>query len=425
VKSVKAIKEFITGLLRVLFVGSVGFYVWMSILTVFAAAGFIAYSTHLTEGLVVTNMRDQANWGFYIANFAFLVGIAAAAVLLIIPAYFYNFKPIKKIVVYGELLAVAAIMVAGLFITADMGGPERVWHIAPPPMGHINFPSSILAWDMLVLNGYMAVNFLIALYIGYNRYFNREANMKIALPLIILSIPFAIGVNTVTAFVFNGLAARPFWNASILAPRFLASAFCSGPALMIIIFQMLRKYTDFDIEDAAISRLAEIIVYALSINLFLLGAEVFKEYYSATEHLDPMQYLYQGLDGHHALVPWIWTAMLFNVVAFVIFLFPQTRHSMKTLNIGCVLIFFGIWVEKGMGLVFPGFIPDTLGEIYEYMPSMKEIWVTLGFWSFGAMVYIILVRIAVAVDSGRFRLGWMEANRTIQARPDAGGPSPY
>ncbi len=418
----KALREFITGLLRILFVGSAGFYIWMSILTVFAAAGFIAYGTHLTQGLVVTNMRDQANWGFYIANFAFLVGIAAAAVLLIIPAYLYNFKPIKKIVVFGELLAVAAIMVAGLFITADMGGPERVWHILPPPVGRINFPSSILAWDMIILNTYMVLNLVIALIIGWYRYINREASMKLILPLIILSIPVAIGVHTVTAFVFNGLAARPFWNASILAPRFLASAFCSGPALMILIFQVFRKYTDFEIEDAAISRLAEIIIYAMAINLFLLGAEVFKEYYSATEHLLPMRYLFGGLEGHNMLVPWIWTAMLFNLTAFLIFLNPKTRHNMRMLNLGCILIFLGVWVEKGMGLIFPGFVPDTLGEIFEYAPSNIELWVSAGFWATGALTYTILVRIAIAVDSGRFRLGRSSAHETVSAETPVKGP---
>jgi molybdopterin-containing oxidoreductase family membrane subunit len=199
------------------------------------------------------------------------------------------------------------------------------------------------------------------------------------------------------------MAARPFWNASILAPRFLASAFCSGPALMIIIFQVLRKVTDFKIEDRAIAKLAEIVAYAMAINLFLLGAEMFKEYYSDTHHLSPMKYLYQGLHGHDRLVPWIRTATFMNIVGFLLFLIPHTRNKLATLNIGCGLIFIGIWIEKGMGLIVPGFIPDTLGEIYEYMPSRLEVMISGGVWAFGAMMYTVLSRAAIAIDTGRLR----------------------
>lgn len=397
------IRHYAKSILGVLFRGGWPYYTWMTSLTVLVVIGVAAYSTHISEGLYVTNMRDQVSWGLYIANFAFLVGIAAAAVLLIIPAYIYNFRPIKEIVVFGELLAVVAILMAGIFITIDMGGPERVWHMLPF-LGTMNFPMSVLAWDMIVLTVYMSINLASVLIIGANRYFGSARDIrKVIIPIVLVSIPLAVGVHTVTAFVFNGLSARPFWNASILAPRFLASAFCSGPAVMIIIFQVLKKVMDFRLEDAAISKLAEIIAFAMGMNLFLLGSELYKEYYSATEHLSPVVYLYQGLMGHDNLVPWIWAATFFNITAFLLFLVPGTRKNIYTLNLGCVLIFTGIWVEKGLGLIVPGFIPDGLGEIYEYMPSMMEVLVTVGVWAFGAMAYTLLVRAAIAIDTGRLR----------------------
>lgn len=398
----REIVYFFKSVFDVMFKGGKVFYAWMTFLTVLIAVGLGAYLYQSREGLVLTNMRDQVSWGFYISNFTFLVGIAAAAVLLIIPAYLYSFKPVKKIVVFGELLAVSAIVTALLFIFADFGRPDRFWH-AIPFIGALNFPSSILAWDMLVLNGYLFLNAFISVYIGRHSYLGKEPDKRIVIPLILLSIPLAVGVHTVTAFVYNGLSARPFWNASILAPRFLASAFCSGPALMIIIFQVLRKATDFKIDDKAVFKLAEIVAYAMAINLFLLFAEIFKEYYSNTIHLSPMQYLYAGLHGHNRLVPWIWTATVFNVAGFLLFLIPRTRMNLMTLNAGCVLIFSGIWIEKGMGLIIPGFIPDTLGEIYEYMPSRIEILISAGIWSSGAMIYTLLVRTAIAIDTGRLR----------------------
>jgi molybdopterin-containing oxidoreductase family membrane subunit len=396
------IRTFAYGILEVMFNGGKAFYAWMSSLTVLVIVGFIAYINQSSAGLVVTNMRDQVSWGFYISNFTFLVGVAAAAVLLVIPAYLYNFKAIKKIVAFGELMAVTAVMMAIMFIFVDLGRPDRFWHMIPG-LGRLNFPDSILAWDMIVLNGYLAINLMISIYIGCRTYFGKEPSKRFVIPLILLSIPWAVGLHTVTAFVYNGMAARPFWNASILAPRFLASAFCSGPALMIIIFQILRRVMNFEIRDRAIFKLAEIIAYAMAINLFLLLAELFKEYYSDTVHLAPMKYLYQGLHGHDNLVPWIWTATVFNIIAFLLFLTPRTRENFKTLNIGCVLIFIGIWIEKGMGLIIPGFIPDTLGEIYEYMPSMKEVLISVGIWAFGAMIYTMFVRVVIALDTGRLR----------------------
>jgi molybdopterin-containing oxidoreductase family membrane subunit len=263
----------------------------------------------------------------------------------------------------------------------------------------------MLAWDVVVLNVYLVLNLTIAVFILYNLYHKREPNKSFTTPLLLFSIPAAVSIHTVTAFLYNGLAARPFWNASILAPRFLASAFCSGPAFMIILFQLIRKYTRIDIKNEAIFKVAELIAYSMFINLFLLGAEVFKEYYSDTVHLAPLQYLLQGLKGHNDLVPYIWTAMIFNVSAFLLFLVPQTRENYVTLNIGCVLIFIGVYIEKGMGLVIPGQVPDPLGEIYEYAPTGIELLVTLGIWATGLLVYTLLLRVAVPILTGEFFVG--------------------
>ncbi len=399
---IEEFRYFFAEITKILFRGSRYFYLWMGFLTILIIMGFYVYTIQLKHGMVITNMREQVSWGFYIANFTFLVGIAAAAVLLVIPSYLYGFKDIKKVVVFGELLAITAVFMAILFITVDIGRPERLWH-ALPFVGSLNFPTSILAWDMVVLTGYLILNLFIVTYIGCKTYYGREPSRWIIMPLILLSIPWAVGVHTVTAFVYNGMSARPFWNASILAPRFLASAFCSGPALMIIIFQILRRVMDFRIQDRAIFKVAEIIAYAMAINLFLMLAEIYKEVYSNTIHLTPMRYLYLGLNGHDKLVPWIWASIVMNTIGFLIFLLPRFRKNFITLNIGCVLIFIGIWIEKGIGLIIPGFIPDALGEIYEYMPSHKEVMISLGIWAMGAMVYTLLVRTVISLDSGRLR----------------------
>jgi Ni/Fe-hydrogenase subunit HybB-like protein len=387
---------------RQIFIGNRTYYLWIAFLSFFILLGISAYIDQLNRGLITTAMRDPVSWGLYISNFTFLVGVAAAAVLLVVPAYLYHFKPIKEIVLFGELLAITAIAMCILFILVDMGQPTRVWHILPV-VGAMHFPASLLAWDVVVLNGYLAINAIIAFYVLYRLSIGKEYSMSVIGPLIILSIPWAVSIHTVTAFLYNGLSSRPFWNASILAPRFLASAFCSGPAIMLVLFQIIRKLSEVEIDNRAIFKIAELIAYAMGINLFLLGAEAFKEFYSGAVDSYSIQYLYFGLHGKASLVPWMWSATLFNITAFFLFLFPKTRENFTTLNLGCLLIIMGVYIEKGMGLVVPGFVPDTLGEIYEYSPSTSEIIVTMGIWATGALIYTLLLKFAVPIYTGKLR----------------------
>jgi Ni/Fe-hydrogenase subunit HybB-like protein len=394
--------EFLKGCVRQVLTGGRAYKAWVAFLLATIVVGGVAYAQQLRYGLVATAMRDQVSWAFYIGNFTFLVGVAAAAVLLVIPAYVYNWKPIKEVVVLGELLAISALIMCLLFVLADMGRPDRFLHILPL-IGTPNFPSSLLAWDALVLNLYLAVNVILVSYLLFKTYRGEAYDRRVFLPLVLLSIPIALSTHTVTAFLYNGMAARPYWNASILAPRFIASAFCSGPAVMIILFQVLRKTTRFEIKDEAIWKIAELMAYAMFLNLFLLGAELFKEYYSATEHLLYTQYLWTGIGEYTALVPYAWLSLVCSVIAFGLFLVPQTRRNFVTLNVGCLLIWAGVYIEKGMGLIIPGMTPDTLGQIYEYTPTLTEWGVAAGVFGIGFLVFTVLVKVAVPILVGTFR----------------------
>ncbi|MFY9341813.1 MAG: NrfD/PsrC family molybdoenzyme membrane anchor subunit, partial [Planctomycetota bacterium] len=399
--TVRHFVQFAAGSARIVGRGNALYWTWMSALLALIAIGGICYADQLRVGLITTNMRDQVSWAFYIGNFTFLVGVAAAAVLLVIPAYVYHWKPIKEVVILGELLAIAAIVMCGLFVTVDIGHPERFWHLIPG-LGLLNLPHSLLAWDVLVLNGYLVLNLVIVTYLLFSLYRGRQPARAVFLPLVLFSIPAAIAIHTVTAFLYNGLPARPFWNASILAPRFIASALCSGPAVLLILMQLLRRFTAFHIDDRAIWKVAELMAYAMFVNLFLLGAEVFKELYSNTEHLVHMRYMFVGIDGHTAIVPWMWLSVVCSLVAFVLFLIPCTRRHPVTLNAGCVMIWLGVYLEKGMGLVIPGMTPDTLGEIYEYFPSDSELWIAAGIFAVGFLLFTLMVKVATPIMLGQF-----------------------
>lgn len=396
------IVEFVKGCARQVVRGNKAYKVWVALLLVAIAVGLTAYVHQGRTGLISTNMRDQVSWAFYIGNFTFLVGVAAAAVMLVIPAYVYGWKPLKEVVLLGELLAISALAMCLLFIMVDMGRPDRLLHMAPF-LGTPNWPASLLAWDALVLNVYLLVNVVVVLHILWKAYRGEQPTKKILVPLVLASIPIAISVHTVTAFLYNGMAARPYWNASILAPRFLASAFCSGPAVMLILFQILRRTAGIPIKDEAIWKVAELMSYAMFLNLFLLGAEVFKEFYSNTEHVVYTRYLWFGIGENDALVPYAWLALACSVIAFLLFLVPKTRKNPVTLNLGCLLIWAGVYIEKGMGLVIPGMTPDTLGEIYEYTPTFTEWAIALGVFGVGFLIFTLLVKISVPILVGTFR----------------------
>jgi Ni/Fe-hydrogenase subunit HybB-like protein len=394
--------RFYAGSLRLVSRGNRYYWAWVILLLVLIVSGGFAYWEQVTQGLAITGMRDQVSWGLYIGNFTFLVGVAAAAVVLVIPAYIYNWKPIREIVIYGELLAISAIIMCLLFVLVDIGRPDRFWHLLPP-FGHLNFPESLLAWDVLVLNIYFVLNFVVATHILYRAFHGKPYDKRIVAPLVLLSIPMAVGIHTVTAFLFNGLAARPYWNASILAPQFLASAFCSGPAILLMVLQLLRRFTRFEIRDEAIWKIAELMAYAMFLNLFLHGAEIFKEFYSDTEHLLYTKYWFLGLNEHRTLVPFAWTAVGLNLLAFIFLVVPATRRNWVTLNIGCLATYLGVYIDKGMGLIIPGLTPDSLGEIYVYLFTSTEFRVAAGVFSIGFLVFTLMLKVAVPISLGEFQ----------------------
>jgi molybdopterin-containing oxidoreductase family membrane subunit len=398
----KAIKNYLVFLYRcgrVAFEGDWRYYLWMGSLTVVCLLGLNAYAKQFVHGLIVTDMSDQVSWGVYIANFTYLVGVAAAAVMLVIPVYVYKNEELHDLVIFGELLAVAAILMCLAFVTVDLGRPDRFWHLIPG-IGKFNFPSSMLSWDVIVLNGYLLLNVHICGYLIYCRYRDKKPSKWFYIPFVFLAILWAISIHTVTAFLYVGLGGRPFWNSAIVGPRFIASAFTAGPALIILALQIIRRVTDYRITDRALLTLRAIVQVSMLINVFLLLNELFKEFYTGNLHVASARYLYFGLHGHQALRPWIWTAIALNLTAMVLLVLPISR-SLRWLNVACASAIVGIWIEKGMGLVIPGFVPSPLGEIVEYSPTLNETLICLGIWAFGLLAYTIFLRMSVPVLQGK------------------------
>ena len=413
------LRAFLESALRAVTSGGRGYHVWMGSLTAVMLLGGYGYFYQATHGLGVTGMNDHVSWGLYISNLAFLVGVAAAAVILVMPAYVLHDVDFSRAVLIAEGVAVSALVMCLGFVTANSPGFPWKWWRLTPGIGLLNWPDSMLAWDVIALNGYLVLNLLIPFYILYSHFTGREPAKKKYVPFIYLSVMWAVSIHLITAFLFAAPPSRPLWNSPLLGPRFLASAFTAGPAFMILLLGFIRSHSKYTISDVAISKLATATTVAAQINLVMLFSDLVFEFRFPTHHSISARYLFFGLEGHSALVPWIWTAIGLNLIATIVLMIHPLRRNPRWLMPACATLFLGIWIEKGIGLVIPGFIPSPLGEIVEYAPTWVELCVTAGIWALGLFVLTILVRVALPIELGHVRSPYLEspaAARVVRPR---------
>ena len=372
--------------------GNKGYWGWLIFLLLIMGGGAACYLYQFNEGLRITGMSRDVSWGFYISQFTYLVGIAAGGVMVVLPYYIHDHKAFGKITILGEFLAIAAVIMCLLFIFVDLGNPVRIMNVIMYPT-----PNSILFWDMIVLNIYLVLNLVI----GWNVLSAERKGVHYPSwikPLIYLSIPWAFSIHTVTAFLYAGLPGRHFWLTAIMAPRFLASAFAAGPALLILLCLIVRKVSNFDPGKEQIKTLGGIVAYAFILNIFFLLLEVFTAFYSGIPgHTHTFIYLFAGLDGFNKLTPWMWFSALFAVIALILLIVPATRRKEDTLAVACVAVILSTWIDKGLGLVIGGFIPNPFERVVEYWPSIPEFMIALAIWATGFFVLTLLYKIAVSV----------------------------
>jgi len=368
---------------------------WLAGLAAVILAGVACYLRQLSQGLAITGLSRDVTWGLYIAQFTFLVGVAASAVMVVLPYYLHHTKAFARITILGEFLAISAVTMCMLFIFVDMGQPTRVLNVMLYPTPH-----SIMFWDMVSLGGYLLLNATIAL-VTLRAEREETAPPRWIKPVIILSIPWAVSIHTVTAFLYSGLPGRPLWLTAILAPRFLASAFASGPALLILLCLVIARLTSKPVPREAVDKLGVIVTYATAVSVFFVLMEFFTAFYSAIpDHTDSLRYMFFGLEGHAPLVPWMWLSMLLAAASLVLLLVPRWRRNDTLLAAACAMVFFSLWIDKGIGLIVAAFVPSPLGAVTEYAPTLPEAAISLGIWALGALILTFLYKIALSVRSG-------------------------
>jgi Ni/Fe-hydrogenase subunit HybB-like protein len=376
-------------------VGSRRYWIWILCLFGVIGLGFLSYLRQLNTGLGITGLSRDVTWGLYIAQFTFMVGVAASAVMVVLPYYLHDYKVFGKITILGEFLAISAVTMCMLFIFVDMGQPTRVLNILRYPTPH-----SMMFWDMISLSGYLLLNAVIA-FITLSAERKSVAPPGWIKPVILLSIPWAVSIHTVTAFLYNGLPGRSFWLTAILAPRFLASAFAAGPALLILLCMVIRRLTKFDPGKEPIQKLALIVTYAMIINVFFVLMELFTVFYSRIpEHMEHFEYLFVGLEGQSSLVPWMWASVTLAAVSLVLLIVPRFRKDEKVLAVACGVVFLSLWIDKGIGLIVGGFVPSPLGAVTKYVPTPTEIAITLAVWAVGFLMITVFYKITLSVREG-------------------------
>jgi Ni/Fe-hydrogenase subunit HybB-like protein len=372
--------------------GSPAYWKLLISLLVIMSAGVVCYLIQFSEGLKVTGMSRDISWGLYIAQFTYLVGIAAGGVMVVLPYYLHDYKAFGKITILGEFLAIGAVVMCLLFIFVDIGNPVRMLNVILYPS-----PNSILFWDMIVLNVYLMLNIVV----GWNVLAAERKGIsykKWVKILAILSIPWAFSIHTVTAFLYAGIPGKFLWMTAIMAARFLASAFAAGPSLLLLLCLLVRRNTKFDPGKEQMNTLSGIIAYAMILNCFFLALEFFTAYYSGIpEHHASLDYLFFGLQGKSSLVPWMWTSVFFCVAALVLLVVPSLRRNETTMALGCAAVIIGTWIDKGVGLVIGGFIPNSFHKVIEYSPTLPEIVICAAIWATGFFIITILFKIAISI----------------------------
>ncbi|OGS94166.1 MAG: hypothetical protein A3K04_06620 [Gallionellales bacterium RBG_16_56_9] len=391
--------------------GGAKYYAWLLFLLFFVLVGSYTAYIQLTEGLIVTGATDQISWELFIANFIFTAHVAAAAVLVVAPGYMYKRKDFKEIAVLGEIIAMCFVATGILFILFHMGRPDRLWHLLPG-IGVFNIPNSMLVFDVIVLNVYLFLNVVAVFYLLYKKYIGSETLGKWYTPWIYLAIAWGPLIHICTSFVLSSNARMFSWATAVLPFAFLSMAGASGPALIILIFLLVRKYTKLQIGDSVIDLLTQMIVWSLGILMLVLGAEFFTALYSSAEHAASLKFNMFGHNGLDMYVSSFWIIMALIVGSFFVLLIPAVRKSYNfLLPLVCLEIFLVILVEKPLILVFPAFSPSPFGEYTEYYPTLVEYFNVMLVWAIGFIALTLVTKGAIGILTGEVKYAKASASR--------------
>ena len=63
----------------------------------------------------------------------------------------------------------------------------------------------------------------------------------------------------------------------------------------------------------------------------------------------------------------------------------------------CLAVFFSIWIDKGLGMVVAGFVPNPMGAVPSYWPTLPEFTISLGVYAMGLLILTALYKIVLSL----------------------------
>lgn len=389
------VKEGVTGspaylsmLTGLLLIAAYGLYLWV----------FVQHAPVLlgaeSGGLVFTGMSDHVLWGLYISFFIFWVGVAAAGIMFGIGAYVFRSPGFTRIAVLGEAMAIIALVIVILLLVVDLGRPIRALFLLP------RLPNlrSMLDWDFVVLTGYLVINAVGYLYTVHNYRQDRGLPERFVVPFIVVAAPFAISIHTVTAFISQALVARPAWHSPLLAPRYVATAFASGPALLLIALYIAERCVrGFRVDFEVYRKTMYVVVGSLIVGLYFTASEMQEVFWYTTEPLKRMQVL-ALVSGESVwwlgLLFWLWVSVG-AAAAISPVVSPSVRGTKEGVVAVSIMAVVAVVAEKTFTIILPAFIPDVLGQVVGYEPTPVEVFITLGVHALGFALFAVLAKAAI------------------------------
>jgi len=386
------------------------FRVLVGVLLAIVGWALYAYSVQLTIGLGSTGMNAPAYWGIYIVNFVYLIGLSAGGVIVASLAYVFNLKEYKPVARIAELLAIMCLILAMIFITLDVGRPERLINILL-----FGNPLSPLVWDFIVIFVYLAIC-LIYGFLGTRsdivaamKAIPKRARLYRALALwytdvspgalkkdertlrwvAMAALPTAVALHSVTAWILGLMKAQPGWHTALLAPLFVASAIISGLALVVVTTVAARRFLHVQIEDALITKLGRYLVWLIPIDVYFAFSEIITIQYGR----EPAQFstLQDVVLGPLAWA--FWTEMIVGLlIPFLLIVRPKDRTP-RRVGIAAFLIFVGVFFKR-IDIVIPSLIfrwlPFPAGG---YTPTWVELSIMAGVYAFGILFIAIFAKL--------------------------------
>lgn len=402
-KTDRSLKEIVSDLLAPVRTEKFRNKLWTRLLILIVVVGAMAYYSQLTKGLGVTAMRDYSSWGMYISHFVFLVAVSLVGSLVTAILKLLDIKWAAPITRISEIIAVAAVALAGVAIIVDMGRPDRVLNVILH--GRLQSP---IVWDITVVNVYLVISVILLylpmipdiaimrdtltdkpkwqqkmyrmLALNWRGTAEQWKLLKRAIRIMLVVImPVAFAIHTVTSWLF-AVNSRAGWDSTIFGPYFVAGAFMVGAAAVIVAMYIFTK------GNPAYKKYITKKHFDMMGRLLVLTGLVYL-YFNINEYMVP-GYKMNTLEGKHLLdlfvgheAPLFWTTQIFGMVLpIVLLIFKPFRRPLPIFIISILVVIFA-WTKRMLIVIPTEFNPtfpiqNVPASWHHYIPTYTEISIT-------------------------------------------------